>query len=309
MKANRWATMIKLKSYIIFLLGLVFAVIALSSDITLTKWDKVLAGVFNIGISIMAVSIVTFIWDFFGGDPVSSALQRLTRQSSLETTGLRGLRIRQSAVSDNGFTGLQARLKPGSEVDLMGLVLQREWFNKQAFLEKCGEVLGHGKKCRFRVILPMPFGAMDHPGFSFENSKNLYQRAYDELIGTEGARLDNPGGPNPVDQAAHRMNMEIGETLEKLCWLHEQLPSEIKSRLQVKVAIGPYMSCSVLRIDNYACIINYLHKKGGKSTPMLEVEGPGTELFRIYLEEFETVWKSSRRWDLAANNLAIGAES
>jgi hypothetical protein len=306
MKDNKWSSIVKLKSYTLFLLGLVVILIALAMDIKFTHKEKIFTGLFNIGVSILTVGIIAFVWDMLGGDPITNAINRFKKQIMLREIGFRAIKIRYSSGPENTFFDFQEKIDRGAQVDLMGLVLQREWFNKADFNEKCKMALNDNKPCKFRIILPKPFGSIDDPNFSFNNSKNLYLRAYDEQIGVE--RVGSDEKEELIEKMVHHkaieMSMGIMNSLYTLSNIYKGLDDNKKNRLEVRVAIQPYINCSVLRINNYICVINYLHKKGGKGTPTIEVEGANKPLFKIYMEEFNTVWRHSCKWNLIKNKIA-----
>lgn len=305
MEDKKWSSVVKLKSYTLFLLGLVLVLVALSLDVTFTAKEKLYAGLFNIGVSVLTVGIIAFVWDVLGGDPITNAIRRFKKQLLLREIGFRDIKIRYSSGSESTFSEFQEKIDQGAQVDLMGLVLQREWFNNNKFTERCQAVLNGHKTCRFRIVLPLPFGSIKDPGFSFDQSKNLYLRAFNEQIGIKSEGSGEHKGPiqEKVDNRAINMSMGIMYTLEALSDYYKRLDANKRDRLEVRVAVDPYINCSVLRINNYIYAINYLHKPGGKGTPTVEVEGTHTPLFKTYMQEFETVWRNSCQWDLEKNEL------
>ena len=107
--------------------GLILVVTALFSiETNFSATDKLFTFLFNIGISVITIGVITFIWDILGGDPISKALRWFKKRITLEELGFRNLSIRNTMKGTSLFIERDKMIRSAMRVDLMGLVLWRE---------------------------------------------------------------------------------------------------------------------------------------------------------------------------------------
>ncbi|MEK0336281.1 MAG: hypothetical protein QQN41_02480 [Nitrosopumilus sp.] len=279
----------RLKSIFIISFGLIPVIVALFVlKNTFGLNQKLFILLFNVGIAIISVGVIAFIWDIIGGDPISNALRFFKKAESLKSIGLEDIVIREG--KKNIFAEVYEQIRSAKKVDMMGLVLWRDWFHEEQFRNTLTDVLNQDEKIRIRILLLKP---LDH-----ESSIILSQRALDENIAKS---IDKKEGTIDFDRLekiasknADRMNIDINFTLNEI---HKIINDKNRGRLEVRLVDKTYINCSLFRIDNQILVVDYLHRTGGSGTPVKEIRGSKTRLFKIYCEEFETVWSISKKWD------------
>lgn len=299
---------IQLKSYAIFATGAIFVLLSLFAGKTPLS-EKLFTFLFDLGMALLSVGLIAYIWDRFGGDPLTVAIANLRKQHSQEVLGIEAVSLR---TRDYNYKKWMEYAQDAKEIDMMGTILWRDWMSDPRFREMIRQRAGT-KKCKFRFILYKPLSiGLQSEGTNFEanlrDSRILTQSAFDQRLQNE-IKLVNAGGTfqlaetaniekieeRSVDEAV-RMSSEIMKTLGHLNEIQKELTTEDKKFfLEVKTNHRTYLTCSVLRFDDRMLVVHYLHRSG-RGSPMLEIRGPRTTYFELYREEFERVWTVSETW-------------
>lgn len=225
----------------------------------------------NVGISVLAVSIVDFLWRRVGGDPILAAIERLRRAtallSDLDDSGMERLFCaRRDPEAVERQTYLKNCIVDAEQVDLMGIALRHNWTNDDSFLEMVRERISRDKG-HFRILVLDP------------NDDPVRQRDREER--KEG-------------EAAGRISADASSSLSRLAALLSGLTHQQQGRLQIRTIHDTNIYCSVVRVDDRMLVTKYLLAYSGSNSPTFEIAGRSTELFKLFEKEFEAMWQRAR---------------
>ncbi len=84
------------------------------------------------------------------------------------------------------------------------------------------------------------------------------------------------------------------ETIIKLlCVVQDHLPEEKKDSFQVRQFKNVPLYFSILRIDDSILVNHYFCSTNSENSPLLHLKGLSSTWTRMYLNEFETIWKKA----------------
>jgi hypothetical protein len=234
------------------------------------RWSFITSTIQNVALIVVTIVIVDFLWQIVGGEPVGQAIEALG--STL--TELRGA---VDLLEDSHRTGLQRlhgvagaagsqrewmeRLESAtSAVDLMGYTLH-VWTGGESFETTVLRMVRAG--VRFRVVIMHE----DNPSLSALVNQ-------DQITALTLARVRED------IKAATRAFLHIQAQCNQLSLdgFHFRL---LRSGLIVT---------QLCRTDSRLTSIQYLFSSVASRSPLLDVSGSDTELFRIYVQEFEAIW-------------------
>lgn len=234
-----------------------------------TPW-KVFADIaLNIGVTVLAVSIIDWLWRRTGGDPLMNAIDELrdatTLLADLRDTGLKRLFVsREQANLRKKVT--RDKIAQASKVDMLGIVLRSGWMSEPGFQTLLSKRAKTGETS-FRIMILDP------------DAEVTKQREREE-----------------DRKASQRISRTANETLSILHGIKQQLPQDKQDHIEIKVIDETNIYCSIIRVDELMLVTNYLmHLSGGNSETM-EIEGDGSTLFELYENEFETMWSRAAYW-------------
>jgi len=233
-------------------------------------WAEVLA---SVGISVLAVSMVEWLWRQVGGEPLLKQVRQLQRATALlrdlDGTGIVRVYSRRDDFKDKD-TWLEM-MRSASQVDMLGIALQHNWANDPGFREIVAERAGRGR-CRFRFLVFDP------------DSDVVAQRDFEECA---AIGIDTPVGRIQRD------------TLSSLSTMH-QIRCQMKPRdqpfLEIKVVHDVGLYCSMIRVDRRMLVTKYLFHCRGSKAPTIEVAGGDGTYWRLYEGEFEAMWQRAKGW-------------
>jgi len=232
-------------------------------------WQLVSDITLNIGISVIAVSIVDWIWRRIGGDPLMNAIMELrsatTLLADLNETGIKRVFVKREESSERKRL-LMEKMKISNEVDMMGISLRSGWSSSPDFQEILKKRAGTGMT-KFRIMVMDP----DKPVTA--------QRALEE-DGQESNRIAD----NSV------------KTLSTLLAIKKSLSPIYQDSIKIKVIQETNIYCSVIRADNLMLVTKYLYHLSGTSSETLEIVGKETSFFKLYEEEFDAMWDHAADW-------------
>jgi len=265
-------------SHFVFLaVGVILVLVAILLRLlvgTTVFWRSAADLAWSVGISVMVVSIVDFLWRKLGGDPIAAALSRLQNTTSLlEDLGESGVqRVHTARNKFEGKEGLLTQMKVARRVDMMGMTLQHGWANDPDFLRILKERAGRDR-CHFRIMVFSPDGAM------------VRQRDREEA--------------SQYDGQPTRISNDAFTSLQIFSRIRDALPEEEQGYLQLRVVVKTNLYCSVIRVDESMLVSKYMMSCRGSRAPSLEISGAATPFFKIYEQEFEAVWDLAADWPLA----------
>lgn len=236
----------------------------------------------NVGIVFLSTALLTLLWDVMGGEPLTPGTsdiardvaliqQRATELSQLlstaETLRAAGLVRASERNASHGTPREWQNLLAGAgqEVVLSG-VAQHNWVrDRDAFLSSV--LAGAAQGCRYRIMLYAPVT---------QDSDSML-----EFVESE----PNKGGST----SAHNR--------ESLWFFHnvaKKISEDHGDAFQVRVLEGVIQYVMVSRFDQTLIATPYLYHAPAESCPALEIKGANRSLFRVYMNEFNTLWKEAR---------------
>ncbi len=78
--------------------------------------------------------------------------------------------------------------------------------------------------------------------------------------------------------------------------LSERIKSiqNIKGSFELRTVKREFVHFQLCRIDENLTMVQYLFSQLGSQSPLIEVIGSKSKLFKIYLKEFEIIWKLNK---------------
>lgn len=223
----------------------------------------------NVALIALTVVIVEFLWDLAGGDPVTeefadvrSTLGELRQSIVLlgdsHRTGLRRI-VAASVEVGNEFW--RERIKSATrKVELMGYSL-KVWTKTPNFERTVAERARAGVK--FKLLLMAP--------------DNRHIEAF--------VNTAIPG------ETVEGVRQNISDALAAFKAIHQQLAKAgVADKLEVRVVTNGLVVTQLSRFDDTLTAVQYLYSQVASRTPLLEVAGGKSELFRIYVQEFDELW-------------------
>src|SRR6185503_10059094 len=226
----------------------------------------------NIAFIILTIVIVDFLWQVVGGEPVSETIKTLGRTLSemrnavmlLQDSKETGLhRIFSVSGAFGSHREWMSRLKDSkNNVDLMGYTLH-VWTRGQDFEQQIITIVRAGVKVRILI--------MD------ETNPNL-------------------GSLMNLDQIA---SISLNSVIEEIKVAKRTFKS-IADAVQGTISAGSFefrvlkkglVVTQVCRTDSHLTAVQYLYSVVASRSPLIEVRSTESELFKMYMNEFESLWK------------------
>jgi hypothetical protein len=261
----------RLAAALFFLLALVFLFAA-----ALTSKNRIVSEVFlNMGVAIGSVVLIAVLWRFMGGQPYEEAIIQLQRssQSAAQIASAGVLRIQPERLLglDERVRDLAPRVAHAKEIDLLGLTLYRNWFQHESLCKALVGVLT-ANRGRVRIVL------VDHER-SFPAGAN---------------RLVQPG----ESKAPKLLDGLLDATYSELVQIYNKLGVRERQRLQIRHPDETIVYQTIIRVDDYMFISPYVACAVGDNGFGMEVVGRDHTLYKLYLQEFETMFDAARPTDL-----------
>jgi hypothetical protein len=256
--------------WIFWITGGSIVVIAVLTNIIEGKiWQIISDVALNIGISIIAVSVIDWIWRRMGGDPLMNAINELRATTALladlHETGIKRVFLSREAASERK-RDIREKMKTAAEVDMMGISLRSGWSSTPEFQEilKKRAVKGLTK---FRILV-------------FDPDKSVTgQRA-----------LEEDGQPS------NRIAETSAKTLSTILMIKNNLPESDRDAIKIKVVQETNMYCSIIRVDDFMLVTKYLMHLSGSNSETIEIAGKDSTYFKIYENEFNAMWDHAASW-------------
>jgi hypothetical protein len=263
--------------YILF--GALGITLVLVSAIFFLLDMEMLAELFvNLGVSVVAVVIVEFIWRRYGGDPVVRAimsLRRATKQlGELELSGVTSIRLQRRQLEQPEHLALWCRLlRSATHVDLMAFTLGAEVSGHREIMTGIKQSIS-SNLCRVRVLT-------FHPAQETPDPRSVaLQRIQEEELFAEGRG------------AKDRFRGTLQQTWSQFQEIQKEFSDdpERKECLQLRSTTHITMYLSIIRIDDRMWVSPYLSSAKGGDSPAFEISGTQTPLFQLFQKEFDHVW-------------------
>lgn len=273
---------------IFFLLGLLTLIIAYFTQQS-GFWGNI---AFNIGVVIIAVAILNFLWSLLGGDPLANSVERLDgfvqlsfpkvvdkmHQSfqNVDDKLYQSFQIVQDChsaglaeISSNGqqkhIKWMERVKKAEGHINLMGYTLY-EWVNMPKFLEEIPKLVQRNVKIQVLV--------MDQTNSHFESFINADIGGYSIDHSREELKI--------VQQRFDAVKNEIQSSN------HANTSGSFELRTVKKGLI----TCSICRTDSQMAVGTYLYWQHVTNSPLMLLEQNSDEanLFQVYQDEFDKLW-------------------
>jgi hypothetical protein len=229
----------------------------------------------NIAFIVLTIVIVNFLWQILGGEPIRETLKALGNTLS-------EMRSSVSLLEDSKRTGLHRlfsvsgalgshrewmlRLKDSRIiVDLMGYTLH-VWTRGENFEQEMVTLVERG--VHVRVLI------MD------EGNPNL-----SSLVNEDQILSISVNSVIEEIKVAKKAFKAIADTLQ------EKNP---KGSYEFRVLKQGIVVTQLCRTDSHLTSVQYLYSVVASRSPLIDVRGVDSELFQVYVNEFEWLWKLGR---------------
>jgi xanthosine utilization system XapX-like protein len=253
----------------------------------------------SLGIVLVAVVAVEFVWSLLGGEPLSTAVDNLRSVNSnierstvdieaatgqlqhditrlrssvrlLEASYASGLRWATANSGDWGsWEDWMALLRSGkNEVDLLGHTLQ-SWRAGKDLKRTIVDLAKSG--CQIRVV------TMD-----LENSElgSAIEAGLLDVISIEETRSS------------------LAKTLEFFSQVSKEVGEAegLTGSFEIRTLHHGQPPFHMVRVDQRMLALPYLSSIAASSSPLLDIEGRDSSLYRAYLADFDAIWRAAREY-------------
>jgi len=258
------------------------------------------SAIFNAGFVLITVFILNIVWALLGGEPVSNAIDQLTKsfqdvdiklQQSFQDVDARMERTFQivdtklqesfqilKQSNETGVVGLSvtAKFSPSGwaerlrnaqeEVDLMGYTLLT-WIKKTNFESEVLKLVRKGVKIRVLIL--------DETNPHFDSFVNSH------LAGTsiDGTRSDLKDARKAFENIMHKV--QAAKTANS------------SGDFELRTTKEGLITCNICRTDANMIVVSYMYWQQAVTSPLLLILQSQEEpnLFQAYKEEFERLWE------------------
>lgn len=267
---------IKRTPQIVFLLlGILLLVIAFLLTILIQQPTEAVKfwadSIKTVAFIILTIVIVDFLWQIIGGEPIRETLKLLAAT-------LAQMRSSISLLEDSKKTGINRlfavsgalgshrewmlRLKDSrSQIDLLGYTLH-VWTRGENFEQEMISLVKSGVKARVLIM------DETNPNLkSFVNEKQITSISITSV--------------QEEIKVAKKAFKSIASTLEN---------GSPQGSFEFRTLKNGLIVCQLCRTDSRITAVQYLYSVVASRSPLLDVRGNDTELFKVYLNEFESLW-------------------
>jgi len=227
----------------------------------------------DVGVVVFALALVDILWSLFGGEPVSTQLERLSEQLTSEMV------LTRRATEDTALITRQA-----TDSGVM-------------------EIVGKGRDLKHRnawELIKNANHSIDMCGYSlfflFEN-ESLINALVEKVEKGIEVRLCvcDPSNSDTLNNIrvnqAFKGQMEMA--LSVSASVHKRLSGGAQDRFMVRALKTGMMACSIVRYDEYMSVVHYLRTQYTAETPVIALQGRDKPMFQVFLGEFEHYFKTA----------------
>lgn len=229
--------------------------------------------VLNVGLILVAVFLSAGFWKLLGGDPIGTYLMHLQGAFS-------GLQKSVLLLEDSRITGLQ-RLHSTSGA----LALNREWMPRLRRAEKKLDLMGYS-------LIIWTRGIDFEKGITRLVGNGVKVRILIMSTSNESLGVLVNNQVNPKSLAVVKANIEAAH--EVFSGLSSTLGSKENpngGQYEFKVLKKGLIVTDLCRTDSEIAAAHYLYSVVASVSPLLEVKGRESDLFKVYKGEFESLWE------------------
>ena len=260
---------------VFFLLGVLLLVISYLLAIEANPSESVKfwsAAIQNIAFIILTIVIVDFLWQVVGGEPVSETLKTLAAMLS-------ELRSAVQLLNDSKETGLHRML-----------AVSGAWGSHQQWMQRL-------KDSKERVDL---MGYTLHVWTRGENFESVMQSAIKSGVHVRVLIMDDTN-PNlaafvNAEQIASISVSAVTEEIKTAKLTFKGIADSLNGltpagSFEFRVLKKGLVVTQICRTDSLLTAVQYLYYAVASRNPLVEVRGTDSELFKVYMNEFENLWK------------------
>lgn len=243
----------------------------------------------NAGVAIASVIIISLLWRFIGGQPFEEAILKIQdaseAMSQIASCGVTRLYPERLMGLEQRVDELVRRTAHAKEIDLLGLTLYRNWFQHP---ELCRALIRVLTTNRGRVRIVIVNHQQSDPAYTGRLAQPAEADSPQLLVGQVGFTYS-----------------EVRKIYKHLTSRTRNLTSRTRNRvrLEVRHPTDTILYQTILRIDDYMFVSPYVASTIGDYGFGMEIVGREHTLFRLYAEEFETVFANSTTMDFSAKAL------
>ncbi len=240
----------------------------------------------NIATTFIGVGLISYLWDFLGGDPIEVKVAEGFDELGLQLGSIKPTMKLLSDVSEHnigiariwstrrewekdptdGLPIWKERVCRAKQVDIVSNTFYSLWAKDDGFWEELFDSVNRGTK--FRLLIYDP------------DSDILQIRSENE----DDTKLEKTS----------EMKMEIYSTLKKIAKKISSLDNNTKHNLEVRLNSKYYQLAQIIRADNQILVALYLSHKTGSTSPTFQIAGPDSSFFETYTQQFETLWTTGK---------------
>ena len=237
----------------------------------------------NLGASVLVVVIVELMWrKFFGGDPITRAIASLysaiTELGEMRSAGITSVKIERHELEGVENVELWCHLLANAtEVDLMAFTLSRQVTRSIKVMAAIERTIS-SNLCRVRVLTFRPFTDLSEP------DSVALRRIYEESLLPEGAGTKD------------KFRGALEQTRKQFEIIRQKFANDPERKECLKLASTDQvtMYINTIRIDDRMWISPYLSSAKGGDSPVFEINGTQTPLFKLFYKEFEHMWNHAK---------------
>lgn len=239
----------------------------------------------NFATTFMAVGLISFMWDFLGGDPIEirvsenfgelgSKIESLKLSSKIlsdiaeNNIGIERIWSSRRDWDNDTFDGLnewQKRVCKARDIAIVSNTFWARWFDDDEFRKLFFKNIETGAKIKLLIYDP--------------NSEILTLRAKDEK--------------DPRSKWGLQMQNEIISTLHSISEELDRMTHLNRSNIEVRLTDKSYHLAQIIKADSKILISTYLSGKSGSPSPTFQIIEP-SRFFTTYLEQINILWEKGK---------------
>jgi hypothetical protein len=219
---------------------------------------------------LLAVALLNLVYWLAGGEPITTRLERLGTD----------LIASFNILKDAQITGLHRILGTSRDFERMG----SSWMGRLVSAEKTVELMGYS-------LLVWSTGR----DFALELEK-LLKRGVDVRV-----LVMDPDNPHfealvnshqiPAVKDIAAVKTEVNRAITVFDKVAEGAPKgDGVGKFELRKIRTGLVVCQLCRVDEWVVSVPYLYSVVASESPLLEIRGPNSELFRWYTREFQSLW-------------------
>ncbi len=275
----------------------------------------------NIATTFIGVGLVSYLWDFLGGDPIETKIvesfdELETKFDSVETKIVKNVDELGTKVDSietgiaKGVDELETKIdsvkfitQVVSDMTRGNIGMERIWPSRSEWAADLYDGLGEwrGRLCQAHnvSIVSMAFWSnwFDHDAFANGFFRNVSSRTkinllvYDPESDISAFRAKDE--MDPRSKWGFQMQNEIIGTLQKISEALAKLSPHERKFFEVRLSNKSYHLAQIIKADNRILVSTYLAGKSGSSSLTFQIKEP-SRYFSTYVEQIDILWNKAR---------------